>query len=312
VSTNRVRHTEPIDDSVQVIRFESDDSPSQLVAAVVSFACHGTSLGGHTLLWNADFPGPLRQSVEGAHPGAECLFVQGCAGDIAPWDFWMGNYNARPMSYANRDALGEALGAEAVRVLAEVHTSGEARVATTSRMLSMGRRQLNWDDDEIQMIERSLKNTPDPLYPEVWASHVHTTNSAQLFPLGYQRGAVAMYRDMRTRRDIPLRAEVQAIAIGDTAIVANPFELFNGPGLQIRRASPFTSATLVLGYSNDYLGYLPRTEDFVLIANVPLEEILDQDRYRWAYGITNTNVEPGEIDKLVAASTAALQTVYEH
>src|SRR5207244_10183045 len=37
VSTNRVRRTEPIDDSVQVIRFDHDDG--QLMAAVVSFAC---------------------------------------------------------------------------------------------------------------------------------------------------------------------------------------------------------------------------------------------------------------------------------
>ena len=177
-------------------------------------------------------------------------------------------------------------------------------------MLSLQRRQITWDDHEIDLIGRSLNNTPDPPYPEVWESHVHTTNSAQLFPLVYQRGAVAMYRDMRARRDIPLQAEVQAIAIGETAIVANPFELFNGPGLQIRRASPFSGATLVLGYSNDYLGYLPRTEDFALIANVPLEEVLDQDRYRWAYGITNTNVEPGEIDKLIASSSEALHAVH--
>ena len=138
---------------------------------------------------------------------------------------------------------------------------------------------------------------------------MHTTNSAQLFPLGYQRGAVKMYQDMRARRDIPLEAEVQVVAIGDTAIVANPFELFNGPGLQIRRASPFGGATLVLGYANDYLGYLPRTADFALIADVPLEEVLDQDRYRWAYGITNTNVEPGEVDRLIAASIEALHAI---
>jgi hypothetical protein len=56
---------------------------------------------------------------------------------------------------------------------------------------------------------------------------------------------------------------------------------------------------------------LPRTEDFELIANVPLEEVLDQDRYRWAYGITNTNVEPGEIDRLIAASSDALQFVHQ-
>src|SRR5205814_1951304 len=118
-----------------------------------------------------------------------------------------------------------------------------------------------------------------------------------------------MYRTMRARRDEPLQAEVQAIAIGDAAIVANPFELFNGPGLEIRRSSPFEGATFVLGYSNDYLGYLPRTEDFLQIAGIPLEEILDQTQYRWAYGMTNTHVEVGEIDKLIKSSIDSLRAV---
>jgi hypothetical protein len=138
---------------------------------------------------------------------------------------------------------------------------------------------------------------------------VHTVNSAQLFPLPYQLGAVGMYRNMRQRRDAPLLAEVQAIRIGDAAIVANPFELFNEPGLDIRQRSPVTGPTFVLGYSNDYLGYLPRTEDFLKITDVPLEEILNQDQYRWAYGMTNTHVQVGEIGKLIDASADALRRV---
>src|SRR5207302_855152 len=107
-----------------------------------------------------------------------------------------------------------------------------------------------------------------------------------------------MYRDMRARREQPLLAEVQAIGVGDAAIVATPFELFNGPGVEIRSSSPFSGATFVLGYSNDYLGYLPRTQDLLQIAEVPLAEILDQQRYRWAYGMTNSHVDLGEIDTL--------------
>jgi hypothetical protein len=118
-----------------------------------------------------------------------------------------------------------------------------------------------------------------------------------------------MYRNMRQRRDEPLLAEVQAFRVGDAAIVANPFELFNGPGLEIREQSPVDGATFVLGYSNDYLGYLPRTEDFLQIAEVPLEEILNQDRYRWAYGMTNTHVQVGELGKLIDASVEALGRV---
>jgi hypothetical protein len=76
-----------------------------------------------------------------------------------------------------------------------------------------------------------------------------------------------MFRDMRARRELPLQAEVQAIALGDAAIVANPFGFFNAPGLEIRQASPFAGATFVLGYSSGYLGYLPRAADFALIAD---------------------------------------------
>jgi hypothetical protein len=182
-------------------------------------------------------------------------------------------------------------------------------VNVTSAVLPIRRRQLPFEDDELQAVSRSLASQPLPSFAELWPDHVHTVNSAQLFPLPYQRGAVGMYDNMRKRRDEPLLAEVQAIRIGDAAIVANPFELFNGPGLEIRQRSPVAGATFVLGYSNDYLGYLPRTEDFLQIAEIPLEEILDQDCYRWAYGMTNTHVQVGELDKLIEASVDALRRV---
>jgi hypothetical protein len=306
VSVNRVRHNDPVDDSVQVLRL--DDASSEPIAVLASFACHGTCMGGHVPDWNADFAAPLRLAVEREMSGSvECLFLQGCAGDIAPWDFWMGNPQPRAHSYANRDELGERVGREIARVAGGLLTTADVRVAALSRILPMRRRQLTWEQSELDLIQRSLRNQPDPDYPELWAEHVHTANSAQLFPLTYQRGAVGMYQNMRARKDEPLQAEVQAIAIGDAAIVANPFELFNGPGLDIRGRSAFPGATFVLGYSNDYLGYLPRTADFLQIKDVPLEEVLDQDQFRWAYGMTNTNVDLGEIDKLIEASVGALR-----
>jgi hypothetical protein len=51
-------------------------------------------------------------------------------------------------------------------------------------------------------------------------------------------------------------AELQAITIGDLAIVGVPGELFAAHGLEIKRRSP-ARHTMVLGYTNGNLGYFP-------------------------------------------------------
>ncbi len=306
VSVNRVDPRRSVDDTVTVLRVDGEDG---VLAIVAGFACHGTCVGGQTLRWNADFPHALRVAIERAYPGAECLFFQACAGDLAPLDYWFGNEAPVPHGFPARDLVGQALAAEVCRVLPTVRTGGETELAVEDRVVPLRRRRLPWPDADLDRVEQRLAGESEPAFPEVWPDEVHTATSAQRFPLHYQRGALGMYRDMRRRQDVPVQAEVQALAIGDIAIVATGFELFSGPGRAVRERSPF-GTTLVLGYCNDYLGYLPPTEDFDRIADVPLEAVLDQTRYRWAYGITNTHLDRGEIDRLLDAADGALRAVH--
>ena len=115
---NRVDRRRPIDDSVTVIRIDRADGGP--LAAVVAAAAHPITVGGTTVLWDAEYIAPLRETVESAVPGVECLFLQGCAGDLAPFDWWFGDKEASPHGYEARDRLGRAFGAAALELYAAI------------------------------------------------------------------------------------------------------------------------------------------------------------------------------------------------
>ena len=303
-SVNRVRHELPVDDSLTVLRVDAEDGAP--LAALVSFTAHPITVGGITREWDAEYPGPLRAAFARHVPGAECLFVQGCAGDVAPFtDWWFGNDGAGRHSYDARDELGTRLGDAAAAAWESAKPSGDARVAAGSVWLDLRRRRHAYDAGELREALAALAGRTEPEPPETWGPEVHTMTSAQQFPLTYQRGALTMYLDMIERADLPVRTEIQALAVGDAAIVTNSFELFNAVGSRIKEASPFPT-TIAASYTNDYQGYLPASEDLDAVEGVPLAEIVDQHAWRWAYGITNTNVDRGEVERLVEASAALL------
>ena len=133
--------------------------------------------------------------------------------------------------------------------------------------------------------------------------------SAQMFPRTYQLGALRMYLDMLERADEPARGRDPGDRGRRHGDRHEPVRALQPRGRRgSRTASPFAT-TIAAAYANDYAGYLPESDDSTSSRACRSREILDQDRYRWAYGITNTNVDRGEVDRLVDESVALLETL---
>jgi hypothetical protein len=80
-------------------------------------------------------------------------------------------------------------------------------------------------------------------------------------------GIIEVFRDQR-KRLAPHQGEerktwVQALRIGDVALVGVPAEFFTQLGLEIKRRSPFRH-TYVAELANDWIGYLPDRKAFEL------------------------------------------------
>ncbi len=97
----------PADDTVMVARVSN--SAGQLMALIVNYGCHPTTLAWDNSLLSPDYVGALRETVEQA-TGATCVFLLGACGDLGPRQGFVGDTavadrNGRQVGYAALSAL---------------------------------------------------------------------------------------------------------------------------------------------------------------------------------------------------------------
>ena len=97
----------PADDTVVVGRISRPTG--ELLGTLVNYACHPTTLAWENTLISPDYPGAMREVVEGA-TGVPCLFLQGASGDLGPREGFVGDpsvadRNGRQLGYAVLSAI---------------------------------------------------------------------------------------------------------------------------------------------------------------------------------------------------------------
>jgi hypothetical protein len=264
-----------IDRTVDVLRI--DDLEGRPIAVVMSAACHTVVLGPKTLSLSPDFIGPARDAIEPI-TGCPSLFLQGAAGNINPA---CGIGSGGPEQYDNLRRTGAMLGGETLKVWAQICTNrrrGPRRIVRSVAAIS------TWDYEpadretitHFSVARRRLKLTLAPLpdqatvdaevtrYQEALRK-VEAANSSP-GPRHVARRMLA-WASQRQRlvsageRQVAKEVELWAFRLNDFGIAAVSAEPLAELGLEIKRRSPLPH-TMVLGYSNGCLGYIPPPEAF--------------------------------------------------
>ena len=291
-TVNRQYRERPVDTGVGVMTINA--TGARPIARVVNFACHGVCDGGQYLEWSGDFAGEMSATLEAWYPGCVALMVQGAAGDIHPFDWWFGNWESRHMhTHEDTASFGRALAAEAARVAESCEMKRNAALAAVSDSVPLPRRKVSWTVRQAEEVHRKLKKDLGPYRGDTWPDGTTTAIAAMRVPALYGSGANEL-RLAQDQEKPPVQATVQAIRIGQLRISVSPGELFNELGHEIKeRGGP---GVWVASYSYEYAGYISTRKPHEAIAQVPLDQIVDQDKYRRYYGTTTSpfSAEAGE------------------
>lgn len=130
----------PLDPDITLLRVE--DTKGVTRALLVHYACHAVVLGPTSCKWSADYPGVMQSRVEAAIPGAQCMFVQGGAGDINP--LFEGRSGKEDEDFGTAQKMGELLAGEVLRSAKDIKPTSQVRfpIQYTSEVLEFPGR---WD-----------------------------------------------------------------------------------------------------------------------------------------------------------------------
>jgi hypothetical protein len=209
------------------------------LATLVNFACHGTVLGPDNLLVSADWIGAMRLQVE-AELGGLTLFLQGAAANLNPDMYWedvrafemvaeQGYSVATAVLIAARDESGPLQGLPLAIERVEAWLPTEASALSLNPPKNYGRPLLS-----MAHLPGWMAFLADPLlnqrYP--WKPRIEAHN-------GFW--------------SVPMR--INAIRIGELALVSFASETFTEIGLAVKNTSP-AQYTLFASLTDGCISYL--------------------------------------------------------
>ena len=274
------------DDTVMVGRVTAPDGT--IVATLVNYACHPTTLAWDNELLSPDYIGAMRETVEAGTGGAPCLFLFGACGELAPDLQYLGDVRVA-------DRHGRRLGLAALSTLEGMHPHGHdlvfGEIVESGAPLAVWRLNARSADTPVvagERIELALPIKAD--YPRL--DEIERELARATEPFMRERWT----RKLRLRKTLGDADHYQLALwvwrLGDIVFVGYPGEAFSSLQTDLRAEFPDQSV-VVMNVVNGSIGYLPP------------DALYDEDMYE----VWQTPLDRGCLETLREASAATMRAL---
>ncbi len=231
----------PSDPEVGVALFTTDELDTP--AALLHHTCHPVHWSPHDAV-HSDWPGAWAERVRDEMlPGVVPMVLNGCCGNVHHVDVFNPDREDTPQSMAR-------LLTEAVRraLLGPCFTDEQPRLASRTERFGIPFRE--FPPEVFDDARRFLDEHPEP----TWTDETKTR-----FSRDWAFAASLLDLEQMMAEQEAFEYEIQALRIGELAIVVLPGEPFVDAQLEIKQRSP-AQRTFVAHMSNRYVGYIPTPE----------------------------------------------------
>ena len=231
------------------------DQAGRVLATLVNYAAHPTSLGGGNRLVSPDYIGAMRDLVERETGNAVCVFLHGADGDLTPRRSFEDDASAA-------DQNGRELGYAALSVIAGMFPPGH-RLGFAGREES-GATLGRWGfercaPDGMIAVKRDTIRLALADQPSVAECKEAIANAAD----GFERERAERRLAIREKLgdgdgyDLP----IYVWRLGRSVLVGAPIEFYSDVQIALRKRFPDITVA-VLDVCNGFLNYLPRAADY--------------------------------------------------
>jgi hypothetical protein len=228
------------------------NNENKLLGSIINYSCHPTVLSYDNYLYSADFIGYVREFLKRNIEGHVPVYLNGACGEIST------RFTRRAQNFQEAKRLGYMLGSQILFLLNKMELIEEIKnVESKIKEIKLPLKQLPSYEEAKKIFDNAkeeyekLKSlgAPQGKLRVAWTKVEGALEILERIKLGLIDNEVNTF--------------IQALKINENVFIGVPGELYSTIAYELKQYGlSLGKKVIVIGYANDYIGYLLPPEEF--------------------------------------------------